>query len=326
MSLLNASLSQRNGKVWGVARMNPAGDQIQPLKNKDTLPKLASLVLAENEEAKTYKDPEGKDIIVTGDELSLLEHQKALQQEAKHTGDAFIMRNAHHAYEGMKDAVSVNATFVDASMIEDDTSFIKQTRDIEHLDAHSYKNKEHHDKDAVKTSDDRSYSESKNPFKTQERQQDSAFPESSLANRNDLDTLTQILGFSASYMQITTFSPDTKKQHSKMSEPHMPEGKESVTLNKDDALNADIEDLVKAAFGDDVDVETEVVMEDALAPNASKESESVKTAAKDVAPKKADSLHPKTPNSHKAKTQKIQESPAHASNNNDPQPITAKTA
>jgi hypothetical protein len=227
--------------------MNPAGDEIQPLKNKETLPELASLVLDDNENAKTYKDPEGKDIIVTGPELKLLEHQKALQADAQKTGDAFIMRSAHHAYDAMKDAVSVNATFVDASMIEDDQSFIKQKREVPQLDDR------HHSRLLSKNIDT---------------------DDSSRSNTDDLSGLPSMMGYSTSYMQVTTFGPNMMMSTSPQKTSHPTPSQKTVEASAKDVnpdLDKGIEALVKDAFGDDVDVETKITLEDMVVPTDAKE-------------------------------------------------------
>jgi hypothetical protein len=86
------------------------------------------------QEARTFKDPEKNDIIITGEDLDLLEAQKKVLDIARHHGDAFTIRVASRALDAMKDALSVNASFVDATPVEENPSFLGKGRHIPQLE------------------------------------------------------------------------------------------------------------------------------------------------------------------------------------------------
>jgi hypothetical protein len=125
----------RQGHVWGVARIGQGGDALFSIQDDETLGKMANLLLEPQQEAKTYKDPEEKDIIVTGEDLDILEAQKKVLDHARHHGDKFIIRAAERNLDAMKCAVSVNASFVDASIIDDNPHYLNKSRPLPQLDA-----------------------------------------------------------------------------------------------------------------------------------------------------------------------------------------------
>jgi hypothetical protein len=125
----------RQGHVWGVARIGQGGNELLPVQGEDTLAKMANVLLEPQQKAKTFKDPEANDIIVSGEDLDVLEAQKNVLDQARHHGDKFIINTAQRNLEALKCAVSVNATFVDASVVEDNPEYLHQLRPLPKLEA-----------------------------------------------------------------------------------------------------------------------------------------------------------------------------------------------